>query len=221
VCRNPTIANGEAAQACSYPESVAISRVVFIGDSARSNPRLWAADCYDNSYAGAPADRRANETPRAMSTRTTARASASAWIAAAPGCFRRGCCDRRAESAIPATIATRSWVSAWHGRCLKGAVYLVNFRGIYIHGARLTDRQGQISSSKRSQMTGYSSLMGIREGLATIRQPLPLMDTGALHRTNVEFGKHWSLSALAEGNSRAKGHLAGNGLFGQATRSPF
>src|SRR5579859_2601154 len=49
--------------------------------------------------------------PRAMSTRTTATASVSAWIAAAPGCFRRGCYDRPPESAIPPTSALTLWVS--------------------------------------------------------------------------------------------------------------
>jgi hypothetical protein len=34
----------QSGTAFSYLESVSISRVVFIGDSARSNPRLWSDD---------------------------------------------------------------------------------------------------------------------------------------------------------------------------------
>ncbi len=31
----------------------------------------------------------------------------------------------------------------------------------------------------------------------TIRESTPFVDTSAFHRTNVEFGKHWSLSTVA------------------------
>src|SRR4029077_1820086 len=54
--------------------------------------------------------RRLRATPR----RRTAKAIASELIAAARGCFRRGCCDRPPENAILPTIATRSWASASH-----------------------------------------------------------------------------------------------------------
>ncbi len=33
--------------------------------------------------------------------------------------------------------------------------------------------------------------------IATIRKSTPFVDTSAFHRTNVEFGKHWLLSAVA------------------------
>jgi formylglycine-generating enzyme required for sulfatase activity len=72
----------------------------------------WTEDCYDNSYAGIPADGRANEALRATQRRRTAKAIASEWIAAARGCFRRGCCDRPPENATLPTTAMTSWVSA-------------------------------------------------------------------------------------------------------------
>src|SRR5580658_6495510 len=57
-------------------------------------------------------------TPR----RRTAKAIASEWIVAARGCFRRGCCDRPPENAIPPNTVMTSWVSAWLGRSHKMAV---------------------------------------------------------------------------------------------------
>src|SRR4029077_1678125 len=49
---------------------------------------------------------------RATPRRRTAKAIASELIAAARGCFRRGCCDRPPENAILPTSALTSWVSA-------------------------------------------------------------------------------------------------------------
>src|SRR5438477_3149335 len=49
---------------------------------------------------------------RAAPRRRTAKAIASESIAAARGCFRRGCCDRPPENAILPTTAMTSWVSA-------------------------------------------------------------------------------------------------------------
>ena len=46
------------------------------------------------------------------------------------------------------------------------------------------------------------------------------VNTTAFHRTNVEFGEHWSLRAWPEGNSRAKGHLAGNATIRPGDEKP-
>jgi len=53
---------------------------------------------------------------RATPRRRTAKAIASELIVAARGCFRRGCCGRPPENAIPPTTAMTSWVSAWRER---------------------------------------------------------------------------------------------------------
>ncbi len=66
-----------------------------------------------------PGTGRANEAPSRDPRRRTVKAIASELIAAARGCFRYGCCDRPAAKGIPPTIATRSWESAWQGRCRK------------------------------------------------------------------------------------------------------
>src|SRR5690348_970814 len=59
------------------------------------------------------------ELHQAMSMRTTAKAIACGLIAAAHGCFRRGCYDRLPENAIPPITAITSWDSVWQRRCLK------------------------------------------------------------------------------------------------------
>lgn len=68
----------------------------------------WTQDCYDNSYALAPADGRAKKPPRPTPTSRTVRENASGLIAAARGCIQCGCYDRRPDKETPLTTATRS-----------------------------------------------------------------------------------------------------------------
>src|SRR4029077_10576315 len=59
---------------------------------------------------------------RATPRRRTAKAIACELIAAARGCFRRGCCDRPPAKGIPRTIATRSWDSASLEPCREASL---------------------------------------------------------------------------------------------------
>lgn len=60
---------------------------------------------------------------RATPRPTTAKANACALIAAAPGCFPRGCCDRPHAKGIPPTIAMRSGIPRREDAALTTAAH--------------------------------------------------------------------------------------------------
>src|SRR6476469_6213594 len=68
---------------------------------------------------------------RATPRQRTVKAIASELIAAARGCFRRGCCDRLPENAILPTIAMRSWASASQKRCREDGSLSLNQANVY------------------------------------------------------------------------------------------
>src|SRR5215471_10231046 len=65
--------------------------------------------------------RRLRATPR----RRTATAIASELIAAARGCFRRGCCERPPASATRRIFAPRLWASVWQRLCPDSGINLM------------------------------------------------------------------------------------------------
>jgi len=95
----------------SHPVGLKLANAFGLYDMV-GNVWQWTEDCYESSYAPAPADGRANETPSSDVHANDSQGKCLRVDRDHRGCSRRGRCARPRAKGIPPTTATRSWDSA-------------------------------------------------------------------------------------------------------------